>query len=272
LFPHSEKLLGSHASEQNLEQLATAGQLSTFRFIHIATHGVLNHDIPMRSALILSQDALPDATAQVLAGKPLYDGRLTAERILRTWKLQADLVTLSACETGLGKLSGGEGHLGFAQALFVAGAQSLVLSLWKVHDTATALLMTRFYQNLLGTRPGLDAPMPKAQALHEAKHWLKNLSAEEVGRLTEQLPNPTRAAEQGADLPTPGVVHPYEHPFYWAAFILIGDPGDLVPEQATPPPASTFSTLWLVVGSLLAGSVFVGTFVAWRRSRRPHPC
>ena len=57
---------------------------------------------------------------------------------------------------------GGDGYLGFAQVLFKAGARSLVLSLWKVDDDATALLMQRFYQNLLGKRPGLPGPLPRA--------------------------------------------------------------------------------------------------------------
>ena len=81
------------------------------------------------------------------------DGRLTAEQIVRTWDLDADLVVLSACESGLGRYAGGEGYLGFAQPLFARGARSLVLSLWKVDDDATALLMARFYRNLLGKRP-----------------------------------------------------------------------------------------------------------------------
>ena len=109
---------------------------------------------------------------------------------MRTWKLDADLVSLSGCETGLGKESGGEGFLGFSQALFVAGARSLLLSLWKVDDRATMLLMTRFYQNMLGKyeevrsiseavyEPG--TPIPKAEALREAKIWLRQLTADQV--------------------------------------------------------------------------------------------
>ena len=57
----------------------------------------------------------------MLKGLPVFDGELTADQILRTWKLDAELVTLSACETGLGPLRGGEGYLGFTQALFLAG-------------------------------------------------------------------------------------------------------------------------------------------------------
>src|SRR4029077_20951512 len=104
--------------------------------------------------------------------QPGSDGRLTAEMILHNWKLDADLVVLSACQSALGKQVGGEGYLGFAQALFLAGARSLVLSLWQVDDTATALLMVRFYQNLLGKREGLTKPLVKAEALREAKQWL----------------------------------------------------------------------------------------------------
>src|SRR5262249_13333517 len=143
-FPKAELLLGPEASEQNLDRLARTGRLRAFRFLHFATHGVLDDQAAMRSALILSQDQLPNPLEQVLAGKQAYDGRLTAEQMLRSWQLDADLVTLSACQTGLGKYGGGEGYLGFAQALFLAGARSLLLSLWKVDDTATALLMTRF--------------------------------------------------------------------------------------------------------------------------------
>ena len=106
------------------------------------------------------------------------DGRLTAERVLRTWKLQADLVTLSACETGLGERAGGEGYLGFAQALMLAGARGTVVSLWPVDDRATTLLMTRFYENMLAT-PALT----KAEALVEAKRWLRDLTAADVERL-----------------------------------------------------------------------------------------
>src|SRR4029077_15987081 len=104
---------------------------------------------------------LPDAAQEVLAGRPPPDGRLTAAEVLEFWKLDAELVTLSACESGLGREGGGEGLLGFAQAFLLAGARSLVLSLWKVDDAATALLMVRFYENLLGSRSG-SKPLPKA--------------------------------------------------------------------------------------------------------------
>jgi CHAT domain-containing protein len=117
------------------------------------------------------------ATAAPAAWDSVPDGRVTAEQIVRTWELDADLVVLSACEAGLGRSAGGEGYLGFTQALFAKGARSVVLSLWKVDDRATALLMKRFYQNLLGKRQDLNAAMPKAEALGEAKVWLRTQSA-----------------------------------------------------------------------------------------------
>jgi CHAT domain-containing protein len=134
-------------------------------------------------------------------------------------------VTLSACETGLGKRAGGEGYLGFAQALFLAGARSVVLSLWPVDDASTALLMERFYRNLLGKRPGLDKPLPKAEALREAKRWLRELPVKEVEQLKAKLPPTKRGKPKGLPQAAQGAAfRPYEDPYFWAGFILIGDP------------------------------------------------
>ena len=77
-------------------------------------------------------------------------------------------------------------------ALLLSGARSVVLSLWKVDDTATTLLMTRFYENLLGTRAALKEPMPKAEALREAQRWLRELNALEVKTLAAMLPSTSR--------------------------------------------------------------------------------
>jgi tetratricopeptide (TPR) repeat protein len=233
LFDRPEVLLGSDASEQRLDQLAASGRLREFDFLLLATHGVFDPQVAMHSALILAQDRLPDSLERVLAGQDAYDGRVTAEQILRTWKLDAELVTLSACQTALGKPSGGEGFLGFSQALFLAGSRTVVLSLWKVDDQATSLLMTRFYQNLLGRRAGLSGPLGKAEALREAKQWLRSLPAEEVGEelaaldrgstrkliMAPKPPQPEAGASQ-----RPAVAGRFAHPYYWAAFILIGDP------------------------------------------------
>ena len=103
-------------------------------------------------------------------------------------------------------------------------------------DAATALLMDRFYQNLLGRRPGLEKPMPKAAALAEAKRWLRELSADEAAKLTAEFTQGVvrgKGQKVGKLLPTipdskPSPTEtddkPYAHPRYWAAFVLMGDP------------------------------------------------
>jgi hypothetical protein len=226
-------LLAADASEPELDGLAASGELGRFAFLHLATHGVIDESVPARSAVVLTQTGLPDPLDQALNHKPVFDGRLTVREIQRTWELKAELVTLSACETALGRSAGGEGFVGFTQALLLSGTRSVVLSLWKVDDKATGLLMARFYRNLLGKRPGLSRPLPKAEALREAKNWLRDLTADEVGselaaldrgeprKLTKGSGSAGQRASPSAKL---GGVRPYAHPYYWAAFVLVGDP------------------------------------------------
>jgi CHAT domain-containing protein len=206
LFPYADKLLGADASKAKLATL----ELQGYDALHVATHCVVNPHVAFDSALMLSQT-------------PDDDGRLTALQLKQRWPLRAELVVLSACATGLGRYAGGEGYVGFSQALFLAGARSLVVSLWPVDDTATALLMTRFYENLLGKRTGLDRPLSKAAALREAKAWLSGLSAGQIDQEVARLPKVDRG-EVRTRSKAAAEVHPYAHPHYWSAFILIGDP------------------------------------------------
>ena len=83
--------------------------------------------------------------------------------------------------------------------------------------------MTRFYQNLLGKRDGLKQPLPKARALAEAKQWLRSLTPQEAERLLKALPSSERGMKEGTISP-PKQAKLYEHPYYWSAFILLGDP------------------------------------------------
>jgi CHAT domain-containing protein len=225
-------LLGSTASEQSLNELASSDKLKAFRLLHFATHGELNALDPKQCALILAQDRLPPRPAEaVLRGEKPIDGRLTVGTILEKWTLDADLVVLSACQSGRGLDAGGEGLLGFAQALLQKGARSVVLSRWKVDDTATTLLMVRFYENLLGKRKGLKKPMGRAAALQEARKWLRELDRKRTVALAgalvrgkmrgteEEVPEPTEK-----EPPVPAGDKPFAHPFFWAAFILVGDP------------------------------------------------
>ncbi len=236
LFAAGEPMLLLHdsdASEQRLDELAKSGELGKYRYVHLATHGEVDNVFPLRSAVILSRDRLPNdkQVADLLtSGQPIPDGRLTAEDALRRWHLHCDLVTLSACQTALGKYERGEGFVGFAQSLVLCGTRSVCLSLWKVDDTATALLMERFYQNLLGKRAALTAPLGKAAALAEAKSWLRKLPRAEAEKraasLSEGVPRGKRPALPPLAV-APAVVEakdapPYAHPYYWAAFVLLG--------------------------------------------------
>jgi CHAT domain-containing protein len=221
LFDQSAVLLGSDASESTLDSLRSQHRLGDFAVIHLATHGAIDDLAPMNSRLLLAQDKLPDPAAALARDGPASDGFLTAGEVMGTWKLDAELVTLSACRSGLGRQSGGEGFVGFAQAFFLAGSRSLLVSLWEVDDRATALLMTRFYQNWLGKRPGLDQPLSKAEALHEAQAWLRTLTEEAVERELIQI---TRGELRPGPTSSPATRRRFEHPHDWAGFILIGDP------------------------------------------------
>src|SRR5262249_29579133 len=86
LFDKPLVLLGPEASEQRLDDLAQKDELRQFRYLHFATHGDINDRIALDSALILSQDHLPDPVQQMLTHQHPYDGRLTAQEILERWK------------------------------------------------------------------------------------------------------------------------------------------------------------------------------------------
>lgn len=108
-----------------------------FNYIHFATHGQFDPDAPLESALLLARDGQSD-------------GRLTVDK-LYSMRLEADLVTLSACETGLGKVANGDDVVGLTRGFLYAGSSTVVSSLWKVDDMATSHLMTEFYSALKTT-------------------------------------------------------------------------------------------------------------------------
>jgi CHAT domain-containing protein/Tfp pilus assembly protein PilF len=225
LFPNDRvtTLLGEQATESAFQRLARNGDLKIYRYLHLATHGKTNPDVAMSSALFLAPDLDRSADPTALD----TDGQITAQQIVNTWDLDADLVVLSACESGLGRYAGGEGYLGFTQALLVKGARSVVLSQWEVPDSATSLLMDRFYTNLLGKRAGLDKPMLKAESLREAKDWLRVLDVTQAEAEMKRLGLDTKSGSGRGEkkgIKSAGAVRPFEHPYYWAAFVLIGDP------------------------------------------------
>ena len=141
---------------------AISGRLSQYRYVHFATHGLADSERPELSTLLLS---LYDAQ-----GRP-QDGFLRAHEVYNL-ELPAELVTLSACETGLGKLTMGEGLVSLTRGFMYAGAARVVVSLWSVNDRATAELMTKFYRRVLiqGERPA--AALRAAQVeMWRDKRW-----------------------------------------------------------------------------------------------------
>lgn len=122
--------------------LATGTALNQFRIVHFATHALINTAHPALSGIVLS---LVDEQ-----GRP-QDGFLPAADIFNL-NFSARLVVLSACQTGLGKTVRGEGLVGMVQSFLYAGASSVAVSLWSQQDQATAELMDKLYQRLLGTQ------------------------------------------------------------------------------------------------------------------------
>jgi CHAT domain-containing protein len=147
-----------------------------YAVIHLAMHGLLDEARPMLSSLALTED-----------GDSLYDNFLQAYEISKM-ELNADLVVLSACETGYGRFETGNGIASLARAFMYAGVPALVVSLWQVNDQSTSIIMQNFYKHLA-------SGMTKSAALRQAKL-----------DYIESVDNPIAA-----------------HPAFWSPFILIGD-------------------------------------------------
>lgn len=154
------------------EDLIKSGALSKFSYLHFATHGIVNETSPELSRIFLQ------------AGKQ-DDGNLFAGEIYNL-NLNAELAVLSACQTGLGKFSKGEGVIGLSRALVYAGARNIIVSFWSVADESTSLLMTDFYKIMLQN---------------------KNSNFRETLQLAKL--NMIKGGK-------------YSAPYYWAPFILIG--------------------------------------------------
>jgi CHAT domain-containing protein len=178
------KLSGAQVYTQTNATEAVIKQQSQPSILHIATHGFFEPEEDTLNPLLQSGLILAGAAAGGQSG-PDQDGILTALEVTGLNLSGTQLVVLSACETGLGALSAGEGIYGLRRAFVLAGSQSQVISLWKVSDTATQALMVDYYDRLL-------AGTPRDAALRETQ--LAFLESEE-----------------------------YSHPYYWAAFIGSGD-------------------------------------------------
>ncbi len=155
------------------ETLIKESDLKKYSYLHLATHGIVDESEPELSRIFLQTNSKKE------------DGNLFAGEIYNL-ELKANLVTLSACQTGLGKISKGEGVIGLSRALIYAGAQHLIVSFWSVADESTALLMKNFYTETLNS---------------ENQDFAESLRASKLQMIAKEK---------------------YAAPFYWAPFILIG--------------------------------------------------
>jgi len=173
--------------------------LSEFRYLHFATHGKVNESNPEQSSLILSELNTDDGLFQ-------EDGYLNSKEI-SSLKLNADLVVLSACNTAIGKLISGEGLQGLQRSFFKAGASSVVVSLWNVYDRSTASFMAEFYRGLNRFEDeeiGLWSKLKMSLNLYEPPMFGYKERALHQAKITM-------------------LEHPYyNHPVYWAPFIMLG--------------------------------------------------
>lgn len=160
-------------NNNNYETTLKSLDLTAYRYLHFSTHGLINTQQPNFSRILLTPSLTDDGCLH------LYE--------VFELSLQADLVTLSACETGLGKLQRGEGMQGFTKALLYAGTSSIILSLWEVVDVSTKDLFVNYYANLAKDNSNKYRPLRAAQL---------------------------KMIEQG------GV---YANPYYWGAFVFVGE-------------------------------------------------
>lgn len=137
LFSGAEIYMGVGASERTMKNLSETKRLNKFKRLHFATHGYVNPANPGLNAIVLEQGEKDSEN----------DGYLTAAE-LAGYELNSDLITLSACETGLGKVVEGEGVVGLPYALFMAGNVNTVMTLWSVADQSTSEFMSAFYSKM----------------------------------------------------------------------------------------------------------------------------
>ncbi|MFH2000610.1 MAG: CHAT domain-containing protein [Planctomycetota bacterium] len=205
-------LQGKEASERNLKRLDADHELASFKNIHIASHGFALFGFERLIALVLSLDSsTPDN----------HEGYLTLDE-LRMLNLQADLVTLSACSTGVGSFYGGEGIVGLPNALITAGANSVVVSQWQVADESTAKLMMGAYGLMKEKNMSFD------RALTEMKRAFIE------GRVSSEKLDITRGVVLKKRLKVNNI-NKYSDPFFWAPFIFYGLPPQKVMTPDTVP-------------------------------------
>ena len=231
------------ATKTTWTQATTKEQLRLANFIHFSCHGYFNFESPLRSALVLSgakvpgTDQLEDDNTRYIQS-PERD-RIDLEKCLLLEEIFAldlrpcSLVTLSACETGLSDpKSLSDEYISLPSGFLVAGSPSVVGSQWAVSDLATAFLMIKFYENLVGEGLAETRSLSSTQeitvavALNEAQKWLRDVTKQKLEEWVRQgkvpLTPTRRIAVLGWLRNMEADDQPFEPPQYWAAFCAIG--------------------------------------------------
>ncbi|UCC41516.1 MAG: CHAT domain-containing protein [Candidatus Aminicenantes bacterium] len=190
----SDTFKGKEASEEKLKDL----NLRDYKIFHLATHCLIDDKKPDRSSIVFS------------IGNASAEDEILQMREVFNLKLSSDLVTLSACQTGLGEFIRGEGIEGLSRSFFYAGASSTLISLWPVHDQATSQFMERYYSHLRSSNSIMDS-------LQKTKLEMIN-----------------------SDI--------LSHPYYWAGFIITGNSDKVIYPSTTKRIVLIIFLFCLVVG------------------------
>jgi CHAT domain-containing protein len=197
IVDNSETISGKEVTEARIKSMSDSGALSQYKVLHFATHGLTVPAFPELSAIVLSQ---------FKGGQGSEDGYLRMGEIAKL-KLNADFVNLSACETGLGKIYGGEGIVGLTQSFLLAGARGISASLWNVSDRSTAMFMVGVYQLVE------KKEMSYSQAINEMKRIFirgqTSIDSEPSGGI-EVIEADEKRPEK------------LSHPYYWGPFVYYG--------------------------------------------------
>ena len=173
-FPKAKIETQKTASESNLKSMSKKGILSNYSILHFACHGYYDSDLSEMSSVLFSE-----VSGKIMDSSD--DGYLTIGEA-SSLNLNAQMVCLSACQTGLGEVKKGEGMVGLSRAFMVAGSKNVGVTLWSVDDAATAEFMTRMYKKV-------KSGMTYAEAYRKVKNEFRNSDE-------------------------------YNHPYYWAAFVV----------------------------------------------------
>jgi CHAT domain-containing protein len=168
---------GAEVNEARVKALSRSGELKTYSIVHFACHGYLNQKEPANTGILLSE-----ISGQVNTGE---DGNLTIEEVMLL-EMNAQMVLLSACSTGVGQVKRGDGVVGLARSFMTAGAKNVGVSLWEINDYYTQVFMARLYE--------LVKRKPEGMSFREAYYQTRNEFRKKSGRQS--------------------------HPYYWAAFTM----------------------------------------------------